>query len=230
MEANSAEDAEPADDAWEKHKRLITTLYASWSLDEVQRYLEECHAFSASYVQLTSPKSTLSNPPIRKDAFKRKLQKWDVKKNATSDKMNRVVESLKRTNRKELIQPSPNKEMVVEGQKVTLSQVKRYIRRNKIPVASHDKTNHEILYRTADDHPDHSFADGISASSPDQSPLSIYALIEYLSLCLTPGEILDLSDQLRRLSSADLHALATGFHRRCMFFNSLVVNGLTNVR
>jgi hypothetical protein len=33
MEANPAEDVEPADDAWEKYKRLITTLYASWSLD-----------------------------------------------------------------------------------------------------------------------------------------------------------------------------------------------------
>jgi hypothetical protein len=60
MEAKPAEDAEPADDAWEKHKRLITTLYASWSLDEVQRHLKQCHAFSASYVQLTSPSPPLS--------------------------------------------------------------------------------------------------------------------------------------------------------------------------
>jgi Asp-tRNA(Asn)/Glu-tRNA(Gln) amidotransferase C subunit len=230
MEASSTEDVEPADDAWEKHKRLITTLYASWSLDEVQRHLEQCHAFSASYVQLTSPKSTQSNSPIRKDAFKRKLQKWDVKKNATSDKMNRVVESLKRTNRQELIQPCPNKEMVVEGQKVTLSQVKRYIRRNNIPVASQDDTNHEFLYRTADDHPDHAFANGISACSSNQSPLSIYALIEYLSLCLTPEDIMDLSDQLRRLSNTDLHALATGFRHRCMSFHSLIVKGITDVR
>jgi hypothetical protein len=218
MGANPANDAEPADDAWEKHKRLITALYASWSLDEVQRYLEQSHAFSASYVQLTSPESTQSNLPIRKDAFKRKLQKWDVKKNATSDKMNRIIESLKRTNGQELIQPCPNKEMVVDGQKVTLSQVKRYIRRNNISVASHDDTNHEFLCRTADDHPDHSFANGTSACSSDQGPLSVYALIEYLSLCLTPEDIVDLSDQLRRLSNADLHALATEFRRRCMFY------------
>jgi hypothetical protein len=218
MEANSAEDAEPADDAWEKYRRLITTLYATWSLDDVQRHLKQYHAFSASYVRPTSPKSTQSNSPVRKDAFKRKLQKWDVKKNATSDKMNRVIESLKRTNRQELMQPCPNKEMVVEGQKVTLSQVKRYIRRNNISVASPDDTNHGFLYHTADDHPDHSFPNGISACSSDQSPLSICALIEYLSLCLAPEDIIDLSDQLRRLSNADLHALATWSRGRCMFY------------
>ena len=122
--------------------------------------------------------------------------------------MNHVVESLKRTNRQELIQPCSNKEMVVEGQKVTLSQVKRYIRRNNIPIASQDDTSHDFLCRTADDHPDHPFANGISA----------YALIEYLSLYLTPEEITDLFDQLRRLSNADLHALTTAFRHRRMFF------------
>jgi hypothetical protein len=131
--------------------------------------------------------------------------------------MNRVVESLKRTNRQELTQPCPNREMVVEGQKVTLSQVKRYIRRNNIPIASQDDASHDFLCRTADDHSDHPFTNSISAYSSDQSSLSIYALIEYLSLCLTPEEIIDLSDQLRRFSNTDLHALATGFHRRRMF-------------
>jgi hypothetical protein len=54
MEKAPLEDAEPADDAWENHKQLITTLYASWSLELVQRHLEEHHGFHASYVQLTA--------------------------------------------------------------------------------------------------------------------------------------------------------------------------------
>jgi hypothetical protein len=79
--------------------------------------------------------------------FKRRLQKWGVAKYATSNKMDRVVEILKRTNERELTQPSPDKEMVVEGQKVTLSQVKRYLRRKKNSAASNDDKNDESVGR-----------------------------------------------------------------------------------
>jgi hypothetical protein len=79
--------------------------------------------------------------------FKRKLQKWGVAKYATSDKMDRVVESLQRTNERELTQPCPDKEMVVEGQKVMLSQVKRYMRRKRNSVVSHGDTNGEFMKR-----------------------------------------------------------------------------------
>jgi Clr5 domain len=52
MEKGPLEDAEPADHAWENHRRLITTLYTSWSLEEVQRHLQQHHGFRASYVPL----------------------------------------------------------------------------------------------------------------------------------------------------------------------------------
>jgi hypothetical protein len=64
--------------------------------------------------------------------------------------------------------------------------------------------------------PDQSFANSFAAYSFDQIPLSIHALIEYLSLCLSPDDIVDLSRQLRRFSDADLYSLATSFRRRCM--------------
>lgn len=79
--------------------------------------------------------------------FKRKLQKWGIAKYATSDKMDRVVESLKRTNERELTQPCPDKEMVVDGQRVKLSQVKRYMRRKNIPVITRSNTNDDALKR-----------------------------------------------------------------------------------
>jgi hypothetical protein len=82
--------------------------------------------------------------------FKRRLQKWGVAKYATSNKMDRVVEILKRTNGRELTQPSPDKEMVVAGQKVTLSQVKRYLRRKKTSAASNGNKNDEFMRRWDD--------------------------------------------------------------------------------
>jgi hypothetical protein len=54
MEKARLEDVEPADHAWENHKRLITTLYTSWSLKEVQQHLEQHHGFRASYVRLAA--------------------------------------------------------------------------------------------------------------------------------------------------------------------------------
>jgi hypothetical protein len=59
--------------------------------------------------------------------------------------MDRVVESLKGTNERELTRPCPDKEMVVEGQKVTPSQVKRYMRRKNISVISQSDTNDDVL-------------------------------------------------------------------------------------
>jgi hypothetical protein len=64
--------------------------------------------------------------------------------------------------------------------------------------------------------PDHSLPNNFGANKFNQMPLSIYALIEYLSLFLTPYDIVDLSHQLRRLPDADLHVLATSYRRRCM--------------
>jgi hypothetical protein len=63
---------------------------------------------------------------------------------------------------------------------------------------------------------DHFLPNNFGANNFNQTPLSIYALIEYLSLFLTPYDIVDLSCQLRRLSDADLHALATRYRRCCM--------------
>ena len=63
--------------------------------------------------------------------------------------MERVIECLKRTNERELTQPCPDKEMVFDGQKVRLSQVKRYIRRKNISVTSHGDTKNECLERVA---------------------------------------------------------------------------------
>jgi hypothetical protein len=106
--------------------------------------------------------------------FKRKLQKWGVTKYATSDKMDRVVESLKRTNERELTQPCPDIEMVVEGQKVKLSQVKRYMRRKKNSLASHADTN--------DDFP---------MSKPGTQPQESYTVF------LSPEEVADVDSVIR---------------------------------
>jgi len=64
--------------------------------------------------------------------------------------------------------------------------------------------------------PDRSLPYNFGANYFNQTPLSIYALIEYLSLFLTPDDIVDLSYQLRHFSDADLRTLAASYHRRCM--------------
>lgn len=71
--------------------------------------------------------------------------------------------------------------------------------------------------------PDHSFPNSFGTDSFNRTPLSIYALIEYLSLCLTPEDIMDLSRQLRQFSDADLHALATSYSRRCTYYSFCVL-------
>jgi hypothetical protein len=57
--------------------------------------------------------------------------------------------------------------------------------------------------------PDHSFANRFAADKSDQIRTSTHALIEYLSLNLTPEDIVELSRQLRQFSDAELYSLNT---------------------
>lgn len=127
--------------------------------------------------------------------FKRKLQKWGVAKNATSDKMERVVESLKRTNERELTQPCPDKEMLVEGYKVTLSQVKRYIRRKKSSQASHADSNDDLAMCRQDIQPQRSLTKDSATNSSELTSTSILSLIDSPHLFLSPEEVVDLYSQ-----------------------------------
>jgi hypothetical protein len=137
--------------------------------------------------------------------FKRRLQKWGVAKNATSDKMDRVVESLKRTNERELTQPCPDKEMLVEGYKVTLSQVKRYIRRKKSSRASHADANDDDLPMSGQDiQPQRSFTKGSATNSSELTSTSILSLTDSPRLFLSPEEVVDLYSQ------------AANYRRSCM--------------
>jgi hypothetical protein len=65
--------------------------------------------------------------------------------------------------------------------------------------------------------PDHSGANGFVAHNPDQIRTSVHVLIEYLSLNLTPENIVELSRQLRQFSDAELYSLNTTVRRHCMF-------------